>query len=135
MHRRVHRAFWNHEQAMRTYYLDLRWNLVVSGLEALITVEDKNVTQQFIRRVGKLATDFGLALSEGELRKAYKLRSELAHAQGFLHDLHTVLPPNEHKPLYDKLESLLRATLKRSLLDEAFGRHFSDKAAVRKRWP
>jgi hypothetical protein len=25
---RVHRAYWNHEHAMRTYYLDLRWNIV-----------------------------------------------------------------------------------------------------------
>jgi hypothetical protein len=135
MHRRIHRAFWNHEQAMRTYYLDLRWNLVVSGLEALITVENNNVIRQFIRRVAKLATDFGVALTEDELRKAYRLRSELAHAQGFLYDLHGVLPPNEHKPLYDKLESLLRASLKRALLDEAFGRNFADKAAVRSRWP
>lgn len=27
MHPRIHRAFWNYEQALRTYYLDLRWNL------------------------------------------------------------------------------------------------------------
>ena len=135
MHRRVHRAFWNHEQAMRSYYLDLRWNLVVSGLEALVTVEGRNVMQQFIRRVGNLAADFGIPLTEPELRKAYELRSGLAHAQGFLYDFCTVLPSDEHKPLYDKLESLLRATLKASLLDETFGRNFADKDAVRKRWP
>jgi hypothetical protein len=134
MHRRVHRAFWNLEQAMRAYYLDLQWNLVVSGLEALIIVEDNNVGRQFIRRVGKLAADFGTALSEDELRKAYKLRSELAHAKGFLYDLHAVLPPSEHEPLYAKLESLLRAAVRRSLLDESFGQNFADRAAVRNRW-
>ena len=116
---------------MRTYYLDLRWNLVVSGLEALITVDDKHVTKQFIHRVGILGTEFGIALSEGELRKAYTFRSELAHAQSFLHDLHAVLPPNQHKSVYDKLESLLRAVVKRSLLDKAFGQNFADKAAVK----
>lgn len=33
MHKRVHRAFWNHENAMRSAYLDIRWTLVVAGLE------------------------------------------------------------------------------------------------------
>lgn len=38
MHDRVRRAYWNHEYAMRSVYLDMRWPLVVSGLEALINV-------------------------------------------------------------------------------------------------
>ena len=135
MLKRVHRAFWNHEQAMRTYYLDLRWNLIVSGFEALINVDRNDSKAQFVRRVGKLATKFGVALSEAELRDAYALRSKLAHAQGFLFDLHAVLPPHEHRTLYDKLESLLRATVKRCFLDEAFGRTFADAAAVRAIWP
>ena len=41
----------------------------------------------------------------------YTLRSNLVHAQGFLVDLASVLPPDEHVPLYVKLESLLRKTL------------------------
>jgi hypothetical protein len=134
MHRRVHRAFWNHEQALRCYYLDMRWNLVVSGLEALIAVEERNVTQQFIERVGNLGIEFGIPLTKEELRRAYKLRSGLAHARGFLYDFQAVLPSSEHKPLYDKLESLLRSTVKRSLLDESFGQHFADKDAARNRW-
>ncbi len=134
IHGRVHRAFWNHEHAMRTYYLDTRWNLVVSGLEALIIVGKRHVRKQFVCRVRKLAVEFGLDLSEVELNKAYTLRSELAHAQSFLFGLHAVLPPNEHRPLYDKLESLLRATLRKCFLDEAFGRHFADDAAVKTKW-
>jgi len=133
--KRVHRAFWNHEQAMRTYYLDVRWNLVVSGLEALLTVGKYRVGPRFVRRVKKLAMEFGIDLSEDELEKAYTLRSELTHAQKFLFDLHAVLPPNEHRPLYDKLESLLRATVKKCFLDEAFGRNFADDAAVKAKWP
>ncbi len=135
MHRRVHRAFWNHEQAMRTYYLDLRWNLVVSGLEALITVEDRHVRNQFVRRVSQLARDFGVSFTDDELHDAYTLRSQLAHAQAFLYDLHNVLPPSEHKPLYDKLEALLRAVVRRCLLEEPFGQHFSSASAVAARWP
>lgn len=134
MHDRVHRAYWNHEQAMRTYYLDTRWNIVVSGLEALVTVEKRNVRKQFVSRVRKLAMEFGVDLSETDLHNAYTMRSGLAHAQSFLYGLHTVLPPDKHRPLYDKLESLLRAAVKRCLLDEAFGLHFADDAAVRAKW-
>jgi hypothetical protein len=119
---------------MRTYFLDTRWNLVVSGLEALITVEERNVRKQFVSRGRKLAMEFGVDLSETELHSAYTVRSGLAHAQSFLFELHTVLPPNEHRPLYDKLETLLRMTVKRCLLDEAFGNDFSDGATVKARW-
>lgn len=130
MYPRIHRAYWNHEQAMRTYFLDMRWNLVVSGLEALITTHDHRVRQQFVRRVGHLASEFGVALSETELHNAYTLRSKLAHAQSFLYDLHAALPPDEHSPLYDKLESLLRATVKKCLLDEGLAERFANKEAV-----
>jgi len=133
--KRLNRAFWNHEQAMRTYYLDMRWNLIVSAFEALINVDRKDSKAQFLRRVGKLATEFGVALSEAELGDAYALRSKLAHAQGFLFDLHSVLPTDKHRPLYDKLESLLRSALKKCFLDEAFARNFADDAAVRANWP
>ena len=131
MHNRVHRAYWNHEQAMRAYYLDTRWNLIVSGLEALITVEKRDVRKQFVSRVRKLAIEFRVDLSERELHSAYAVRSGLAHAQAFLYGLQTVLPPDKQRPLYDKLESLLRATVKKCLLDEVFGRNFADEASVR----
>jgi hypothetical protein len=133
--KRVNRAFWNHEEAMRTYYLDMRWNLVVSGFEALINVDKKNSESQFVRRAGNLAKEFGVALSEDELDDAYSLRSKLAHAQGFLFDLTSVLPAHKHRPLYEKLESLFRAILKKCFADEAFGRNFADDAAVKAKWP
>lgn len=135
MHPRVHHAFWKHEQAMRTYYLDLRWTLIVSGFEALTVVDDTNVTKQFIRRVGKLAADFGILITDDELQRAYKLRSKLAHGQDFLFSLHAVLPSDKHRPLYDKLESLLRAVIKKSLLDGTYGNNFADKDAIRKMCP
>ena len=133
--KRVNRAFWNHEEAMRTYYLDMRWNLIVSGFEALINLDRKNAKAQFVRRVGKLAKEFRVALSEDELDDAYALRSKLAHAQGFLFDLHSVLPPHKHRPLYEKLELLFRATLKKCFLDDAFAQKFADDSAVRATWP
>jgi hypothetical protein len=136
MHPRVHRAFWNHEDAMRTYFLDFRLPLVVAGLEALTTVEKgRGLTDQFVRRVAKLTADFAIQLSETEIRKAYQLRSEVAHGRSFLYNLSGVLPQSEHRPLYDKLESLLRATVKTCLLDENFGRRFANDRTVLKNYP
>jgi hypothetical protein len=134
MHPRVHRAYWSHELAMRTYYLDVRWMFVVSGLEALLNVDERGVRRQFVGRGEQLAIELGVHLSEDELHKAYTLRSKLVHAESFLVGLDTVLSQSEHKPLYDKLELLLRSTVKRCLLDEAFGDHFSSDAAVEAQW-
>jgi hypothetical protein len=135
MLKRIHRAFWKHEEAARTYFLDSRFPAVVAGLEALIMVGKYKNGPRFVRRVEKLATEFGISLSSTELEHAYELRSELAHGRSFLHDLHAVLPVNEQPPLYNKLESLLRAAVKRSLLDARFRNRFQDDQSVLKEYP
>ena len=135
MHARVHRAHWNHEYAMRSFYLDARWTLVVSGLEALISFGEDELAWQFCERVRQLAVECHVSLSEIELRAAYKLRSKLVHAESFLSGLDTILPRTQHTALYEKLESVLRQTVLRCLLDDSFGNFFRDDAAVKTRWP
>src|SRR6202041_296923 len=105
---------------MRTHFLDSPLPIVVAGLEALLTVEKAGVTKLFVRRAEKLSDEIGVALSGEELRQAYKLRSEVAHGRSFLYDLTWVLPEAEHRPLYVRLESLLRGALKKCLLEPAF---------------
>lgn len=136
MHARVHRALWNHEDAMRTYFLDFRFPIVVAGLDALTVVErTPGLKERFVRRVGQLATECGIILSKEELEQAYKLRSEVAHGRSFLCGLDGVLPQSHHRPLYDKIESLLRAVVKRCLLDKEFSQSFADDNAVLKKYP
>lgn len=135
MHDRIHRAYWNHESALRSYYLDVKWTLVVSAFEALLNTRDSYVALQFRERVGQLANHFNVNLTEAELKATYSLRSQLAHAQNFLFGLNNVLPQSEHVPLYTKLESLLRSTLLTCLLDGNFGDHFRDNSSVDNRWP
>jgi len=135
MHDRVQRAYWNHEYAMRSCYLDARWILVVSGLEALISIGEKNLSWQFRDRVRQLAAEFQIGFTDDDLRASYKLRSKLVHAESFLFGLETILPKSQHNDLYQKLEALLRMTLRRCLLEENFGSFFSDDAAVEARWP
>jgi len=134
MHARVHRAYWYHEYAMRSYYLDARWTLIVSGLEALVNVEEQNVRHQFRVRVKQIADEFQIKINTGELNKAYTLRSKLVHGERFLFSLETVLPKDQQGEIYGRLELVLRKTVLRCLEDEKFGEYFRDDKAVKKRW-
>lgn len=134
MHVRVHRAYWNHEYAMRSFYLDMRWVLVVSGLEALVTIGESDLGRQFRERVGQLAGEFRVDLTDDDLRLAWTLRSKLVHAETFLYGLESRLPRSAQSELYEKLESLLRITIRRCLLDDEFGSYFQDDEAIAKRW-
>jgi hypothetical protein len=109
--------------------------LVVSGLEALTSVGGDDLSWQF--RVGgrEPASELGVDLREGDPKNAYRLRSKLSHGENFLLGLQNVLPPGEHRPLHDRLEQLLRAAVRRCLLDEDFACHFRDDDSVRTRWP
>ena len=55
---------------MHTFYLDMRWPLVVSGLEGLINVDRKGVTRQFCERVLQLAAEFKIALTDDEVMQS-----------------------------------------------------------------
>lgn len=135
MRERVHRAYWYHEYAMRSYYLDARLQLVVAAFEALINTRDRANARQFRVRVGQLAAEFRIPLTEGELRRAFELRSKLVHGEKFLFGLESILPGSEQRVLCGKLESLLRMTIRTCLLDDTFAAHFHDRAAVDDRWP
>jgi hypothetical protein len=135
MHKRIHRAYWNHEYAMRSYYLDMRWTIVVSGLESLVSVfNGKGGTgKQFREGVGKLASELKVIFGPNELKIAWDMRSQIAHGQDFLHSV-TVLPQNQHTDLYRKLEEVLRSAVRRCLLDDMFAKRFQDDATVEKEW-
>jgi hypothetical protein len=135
MHRRVHHAYWNHETALRSYYLDVKWTLVVSAFEALVTTQKEFVSLQFRERVKQLADHFKIPMTVDELKKAYELRSGLVHSQKFLFELETVLPKEKHVPLYGRLETLLRKALLECLLNTKFGDYFRNEFSVDSRWP
>jgi hypothetical protein len=132
---RVQRAFWHHDTAMRTYYLDSRWTFIAAGLEALLTVEETNVRFQFKSRASRLAAEVGVDLSPDEALDAYTVRSKLGHGQEFLFGIHRTIPADKHRPLYDKLETTLRLAVKRCLLDSSFAKYFASAENVNDRWP
>lgn len=134
---RVHNALWHHEYAIRTYYLDHRWTLVCTGLEALLHTDKFKSTAEFKGRVPKLASEFGINISEAEARDAYDLRSLLAHGETFLSNPTTTtkIPQAAQLNLYDRLEDTLRLAILRAMRDKSFGDVLRDNAAIAKRWP
>jgi len=124
--KRIHNAYWHHEYAMRTYYVDHRWVLISTGLDALVNIDPYQGQKKFVSRVNRLAQSHSISLTENELEKAYKLRSSLVHGQQFLSDQGNKLTDAEIA-LYDKIEEVLRRTLLRAFEDNHYATHFRDE--------
>ncbi len=131
---RVRNAFWYHEYATRTYYLDQRWTLVCTGLEAIVHTDRSRNTAQFKVRVPRLAAEVGVTISEDEAVEAYDLRSRLVHGVSFIAADATSGPMASQLNLYDRLEDALRSLVLRGMRDEAFARVLRDDAQIRARW-
>lgn len=127
---RASRALWYHEYAVRTYYVEIRWILVATGLEALVHVEQYGSTRQFKCRVSQLATELGVpGLGISEAEKAYVHRSRLAHGQQ-LGQL-----SNPDRQLYESMETTLRLAIVRAIEDDEFASVLKDSEKIKKRWP
>jgi hypothetical protein len=134
--KRVHNAFWQHEYAARTYYLDYRWTLVCTGLEALLHTDRGGSTAQFRGRVPKLASEVGINITEAEADEAYDLRSRLAHGASFLSSANNQgVHEQAQLHLYDRLEDVLRLAVLRAMRDKTFAAIFLDDTKIRQRWP
>lgn len=125
---RIERALWFHEYATRTCHLDLRWVLIVAGLEALINVDEQKVKQQFRTRTVGLANQYGVLWTDEDARKAYALRSKLAHGQNVADS------GAEGHDLYRRMEEVLRTVIREALLDPGFGSIFAQDKRIRAEW-
>ena len=127
---RVSRALWQHEYAIRTYYIEVRWTLVATGLEALVHTDRSNSTLQFKERVSKMAADLGIAdFRQADAANAYEIRSRLAHGQG-LQSL-----TDAEKDLYRRMENTLRTALLRAITAREFCNIFLSDHNIREKWP
>jgi len=127
---RLSRAFWYNEYAARTYFGDVRWTLIATALEALVHTDRISSTAQFVGRTEELARAAGLSgYTRDEAARFYDRRSSLAHGQG----QGTLLP--EDQTLYVLGEDLLRAILRRAILEPTFATTFENADSVRKNWP
>lgn len=126
---RLNRALWQHESAARTYFLNLRWVMIATGLEALINVDEQRTRQQFRTRTVGLADRFGLTWSDQDATDAYRMRSTLAHGQR-VDDTGVA----EHA-LYTRMETLLRVSVREALMNPELSAIFASNDAIRQAWP
>jgi len=127
---RANRAFWYHEYAVRTYYVELRWVYIATALESLVHIGRELSGLQFRERVSQMAAELGIKhFGPAEAKQAYHMRSQLAHGQqlGGL--------AMADRQIYDAMESVLRGALLRCIEDDAFADALGDDQKLRKRWP
>jgi hypothetical protein len=127
---RASRALWYHEYAVRTYYIEIRWVLIATGLEALVHAGHERSTRQFKCRISQLATELGVTgLGISEAKRAYEHRSSLAHGR----QLGQVSDPD--RELYQSMETTLRRAILRAIEDDAFASVLKDSEKIKTRWP
>jgi hypothetical protein len=127
---RASRALWYHEYAVRTYYVEIRWVLAATELEAIVHVDQYHSTRQFKCRVSQLASELGVSgLGLLQAERAYMHRSTFAHGQklGQLSDI--------DRKLYESMETTVRVAVLKAIEDDKFSGILSDPEKIKKRWP
>jgi hypothetical protein len=125
---RVRRALWFHEFAACTLDGAVRWALFVTGIEALINVAFDKIAKQFTVRSVGLAVECGVPFSKRQATRTYSMRSRVDHGSA------TSLPVDELHLLI-ATEHVLRAAIRRAILDAQFAALFQDDATIEGRWP
>lgn len=126
---RVWRALWYHEYAARSYEMDVRWPMVVTGLEALLKTERNDLGNQFRRRTLSMAKELCIVdYTEKDASDAWDMRSGLTHGQ----NLGKVTAENLR--LYVMIELILRTAALKALREKEFGAIFENDSAIRDRW-
>jgi hypothetical protein len=123
---RVRRAAWFHEYAARTEHVPVRLALVAAGIEALVHVERTRSTRQFVVGATGLAMDCGLTFTETQAADSYDERSRYAHGVTV-----RAAPPL----VLIGLEAVLRAAIKKALLEPTYARVFATDVDIRVRFP
>jgi hypothetical protein len=147
---RIARALWRADYVPRFRWADLALSFVVSGLEALLTVEQTRFTRNFKRRTAALAEELGVeGVDQAFAERMYKGRSEWVHGAHVslfapprpagIEDPRPSGPESEEgRARLDDvalLQALLRTAIRRCIEDPGFRAVFDDDAAIRERWP
>ncbi|MEO6806996.1 MAG: hypothetical protein ABI286_11430 [Edaphobacter sp.] len=131
MPNRLRRAMRHFQYASLTYEFDVRFTLVVTGLEALVNTRDSNVSAQFKKRLLLTAQDVGMIVSEEQAREAYSYRSNLSHGQRLQgNDIE-----RQTRSSYEMLETLLRKLIKKAIDDQVFSGRFESETTIDAAYP
>lgn len=127
---RLSRALWYFEYASRTELIDVRWPLIATAVETVLSTDPSKATRHFTRRISMLAAYLGLpAITQSDASRMWGLRSALVHGAK-----HGGLGPDDFA-LYRRMEEVLRATLRRAIEDAAFRAMFDTSASLDAAFP
>lgn len=127
---RVNNAFWMYQYAAHTYLVDIRWQIVATALETLLSTSADRSTTSFLNRVPSLARALALPeISRKEASRMWGLRSALVHGarHGGLND--------DDFALYGRMEELLRVALRESVLSPTFRATFDTIESINAVFP
>ena len=131
MPNRIRRAMRHFQYACLTHEFDVRFTLLVTGLEALVNTNSWNVSAQFRKRLAATANDIGMSVSEASAKEAYSFRSNLSHGQRLEgHDIE-----RQTRDSYVMLEELLRRLLKLAVTDQTFASRFESESSIDAAYP
>jgi hypothetical protein len=149
---RVRRAMWRMAYAPRIRWADMVIPILVGGIEALLKIGRRDLTQQFKKRAPALAADVGIdGLSEDLAERLYDGRSDWvhgSHVQLFAGPSTGAETPTEEEPEGPQssdersafaevalLQDVLRGAVRRAIEDAEFRQVFAVDEAIAERWP
>jgi hypothetical protein len=130
---RVKRALWLCELMVRERYLEDALPLIVAGLEALLKVGRRRLTDQFSQRTAALSSELSTGLDEARCEEAYDDRSAVVH--GARVDLSQRVVRTRWVSEVDALQQTLRGAIRKAIEDPGFRAVFSSDQAIETRWP
>jgi hypothetical protein len=143
---RIRRAMWRMAYAPRMRWADVVLPILVGGLEALLKIGRRDLTQQFKKRVPALAAEIRIdGLDEDLAERLYDGRSDWvhgSHVQLFVGE--GADAPAEGSQSSDErsalaevalLQDVLRGAVRRALEDAEFRRVFVADETIAERWP
>jgi hypothetical protein len=90
-----------------------------------------NVTNRFKKRLQLTANDIGMTVTEENAEEAYDFRSNLVHGQVLQgQDIGEKVQES-----YERLETLLRLLVKKSIEDQTFASRFEPEATIDAAYP
>jgi hypothetical protein len=149
---RVRRAMWRMAYAPRIRWADMVVPILVGGIEALLKIGRRDLTQQFKKRAPALAADVGIdGLDEDLAERLYDGRSDWvhgSHVQLFAGPSAGTDNPAEEESEGPQssdersalaevalLQDVLRGAVRRAIEDAEFRQIFATDETIAERWP
>jgi hypothetical protein len=127
---RLGNALWYHEYLSYIKHSSVRCSLAVTGLESLIHTCKGYSRKQFVDRIQQLSQAVGSGnLPEKDAEEMYEMRCGIVHGN-------SMGGVGEKKlPLLNKMEEVLRLSLRKSIIDPHFAAIFENEESIQRQWP